>query len=115
MLLRMEYTVRYRRVARLMKSANLSVSIKHACQTTQSVDCPWQWGNRLDHLDICRRNQVWVADVTYVRLKGHFVYVSVLMDVFTRMISGWQLSRHLTQPLTLKIETLTAGTTAKCS
>lgn len=102
MLLRMGYTVGYRRVARLMKSANLLVSIKHACQTTQSFDCPCQWGNRLDNLAICRRNQVWVADVTYVRLKGHFVYVSVLMDVFTRMIRGWQLSRHLTQPLTLK-------------
>ncbi len=59
-------------------------------------------GKRLDNLDICRRNQVWVAYVTYVRLKGHFIYVSVLMDVFTRMIRGWQLSRLMTQPLTLK-------------
>ncbi len=59
-------------------------------------------GKRLDNLDICRRNQVWVAYVTYVRLKGHFIYVSVLMDVFTRMIRGWQLSRLMTQPLTLQ-------------
>ena len=97
----MGYTVGYQRVARVMKSANLLVSIKRSCQTTKSLDCKCQWGNQLDNLDICRRNQVWVADVTYVRLKGHFVYVSVLMDVFTRMIRGWQLSRHLTQPLTL--------------
>ncbi len=101
LLLRMGYTVGYQRVARVMKSANLLVSIKRSCQTTKSLDCKCQWGNQLDNLDICRRNQVWVADVTYVRLKGHFVYVSVLMDVFTRMIRGWQLSRHLTQPLTL--------------
>ena len=40
--------------------------------------------------------------MTYVRLKGHFVYVSLLMDVFTRMIRGWHLSQHLTQSLTLK-------------
>ncbi len=97
----MGYTVGYRRVARLMKSANLLVNVKRSCQTTKSVDDKWQWDNQLDNLDICRRNQVWVADVTYVRLKGHFVYVSVLMDVFTRMIRAWQLSRHLTQPLTL--------------
>ena len=102
LLLRMGYTVGYRRVARLMKSANLLVSVKRSCQTTKSLDTKCQWVNRLDNLDICRRNQVWVADVTYVRLKGHFVYVSVLMDVFTRIIRGWQLSRHLTQPLTLR-------------
>ncbi|RKU16498.1 IS3 family transposase, partial [Candidatus Poribacteria bacterium] len=39
---------------------------------------------------------------TYVRLKGHFVYVSFLLDVFTRIIRGWQLSRLMTQPLTLR-------------
>ena len=102
LLLRMGYTVGYRRVARVMKSANLLVAVKRSCQTTKSLDCPCQWVNRLNNLDICRRDQVWVADVTYIRLKGHFVYVSVLMDVFTRMIRGWQLSRHLTQPLTLR-------------
>ena len=97
------YTVGYRRVARLMKSENLSVAVKRACQTTASFDCQRQWGNRIDNLDIgFRRDQVWVGDITYVRLKGHFVYVAVLMDVFTRMIRGWQLSQHLTQPLTLK-------------
>ena len=87
-----------------MKADNLSVAVKRvSCQTTESFDRSSQWVNRLDTLDICRRNQVWVGDITYVRLKGHFVYgVSVLMDVFTRMIRGWQLSRHLTQPLTLR-------------
>ena len=47
MLLRPGYTVGYRRVARLMKSANLLVSIKHACQTTQSLDCSCQWATAL--------------------------------------------------------------------
>ena len=45
--------------------------------------------------------QVWVADITYVRLKERFIYVALLMDVFTRMIRGWNLSQHLTQSLTL--------------
>ncbi len=40
--------------------------------------------------------------MTYVHLKSRFVYVALLMDVFTRMIRGWHLSQHLTQPLTLK-------------
>ena len=39
----------------------------------------------------------------YVRLKRRFVYVAVLMDVFTRMIRGWQVSYHLNTSLTLKV------------
>ena len=102
LLRRMGYTVGSRRVARLMKADNLSVAVKRACQTTQSVDGLGQWVNRIENLDICRRNQVWVGDITYVRLKGQFVYASVLMDVFTRVVRGWQVSRHLTESLTLR-------------
>ena len=69
MLLRMGYSVGSRRVARLMKAENLSVAVNRACQTTQSVDGVGQWVNRVANLDICRRNQVWVGDITYVRLK----------------------------------------------
>ena len=43
-----------------------------------------------------------MADITYVRLKGRFIYVCLLMDVFTQMIKAWQLSQHLSQSLTLK-------------
>ena len=96
------YTVVYRRVARLMKAANLSVSVKRICQTTTSIAGVRPYVNRLKTLDICRCDQVWVGDITYVRLKGRFIYVALLMDVFTRMIRGWKLSQHLTQALTLK-------------
>ena len=99
---RMGYTVGYRRVARLMRSANLSVSVKRICQTTKSLQGVRPWSNRLENLQVSRCDQVWVGDITYVQLKGHFVYVSLLMDVFTRMIRAWHLSQHLTQSLTLK-------------
>ena len=102
LLLRMGYTVGYRRVARLMKADNLLVAVNRTCQTTQSLRGCSQWVNRLEDLDICRSNQVWVGDITYVRLKEQFVYVSVLMDVFTRVVRSWQLSQHLTEPLTLR-------------
>ena len=61
-----------------------------------------QWVNRVENLDICRRNQGWVGDITYVRLKEYFVYVSVLVDVFTRIVRGEQVSHHLTESLTLR-------------
>ena len=48
-----------------------------------------------------RPEQVWVADITYIRLRKKFVYLSVIMDVFTRCIRGWQLGRGLEQGLTL--------------
>ncbi len=98
----MRYTVGYKRVARLMKSANLSVAVKCVCQTTNSIEGVRPWVNRLENVEVSRCDQVWVGDITYVRLKARFVYVSLLMDVFTRMIRGWQVSQHLPQPLTLK-------------
>jgi transposase InsO family protein len=84
-----------------MKSENLSVAIKRACQTTHSTDGLRPWSNHLKTLEVCRCDQVWVGDITYVRLKGHFIYLALLMDVFTRMIRGWKLSQQLTQSLTL--------------
>ena len=61
------------------------------------------WRNRLENVEVSRQDQVWVADITYVRLKGRFIYVCLLMDVFTRMITvSWQISQHLNQSLTLK-------------
>ena len=96
--------VGYRRVARLIKEKHLLASVKRiSCQTTISIDSPKSWVNRLEVLDICRRDQVWVGDITYVRLKRRFVYVAVLMDVFTRMIRGWQIRCHLNASLTLKV------------
>ena len=48
-----------------------------------------------------RPEQVWVCDITYVRLGNGFVYLAVIMDVFTRAIRGWSLSRDLDTNLTL--------------
>ena len=102
LLVRMGYPVGYRRVARLMREENLSVSVKRVCQTTRSLEAEHNWVNRVQSLEICRSDQVWVADITYVRLKRRFIYVALLMDVFTRMIRGWQIGPHLNTSLTLK-------------
>ena len=99
---RQGYTVGTRRVARLMRENHLRVSVKRACRTTRSLQGDKPWRNLLKTLDISHEDQVWVADITYVRLNRHFVYLALLMDVFTRMIKAWQLSQHLNQSLTLK-------------
>jgi transposase InsO family protein len=46
-------------------------------------------------------NQVWVGDITYIKLEQEFVYLAVLMDVFTRSIRGWHLARSMDQSLTI--------------
>ena len=102
MLQRQGYTVGTRRVARLMREHHLSVSVKRACRTTKSLQGEKPWSNRIENLEVSREDQVWVADRTYVRLKGRFIYLAVVMDVFTRMIKAWQVSPHLNPSLTLK-------------
>ena len=102
LLVRQGYSVGTRRVARLMKEKNLLVSIKRAGHTTKSLQGEKPWSNLLETLEVCHQDQVWVADITYVRLKRRFIYVSLLMDVFTHMIRAWQISQHLTQSLVLK-------------
>jgi putative transposase len=57
--------------------------------------------NLVANLEISRPDQVWVADITYIRLSRGFIHLAVLMDVFTRAIRGWHLGRSLEQGLTL--------------
>jgi len=60
-----------------------------------------RYPNLVQGLEVVRPDQVWVADITYIRLLTEFVYLAVLMDVFTRGIRGWHLGRNLDQELTL--------------
>jgi putative transposase len=69
-------------------------------RTTDSNHAFPRYPNRVENLDIVRPDQVWVADITYIRLRCEFVYLAVLMDVFTRSIRGWHLGRSLDQELT---------------
>jgi transposase InsO family protein len=70
-------------------------------RTTNSNHAFPRYPNLVKDLEIMRPDQVWVADITYIRLRREFVYLAVLMDVFTRSIRGWHLSRNLDQGLTL--------------
>ena len=103
LLLRQGYTVGYKRVARLMREANLSV----CCQTTRSSQTArFAWVNRLESLEVSVPDQVWVGDITYVRLKGHFVYVALLIKVHgleTPYFSGGRKIRPLGKDQNAKI------------
>ena len=96
------YAVGRKRIQRLMRSMNLLRPVKRVkMRTTDSEHGFPRFQNLMEGLTISHPNQIWVADITYIRLKHTFIYLAVLMDVFTRSIRGWYLSRSLDQNLTL--------------
>jgi transposase InsO family protein len=70
-------------------------------QTTDSHHPHPRYPNRIKGLNLTRPDQVWVADITYIRLGRRFIYLAVILDAYTRAVRGWALSRSLEQQLTL--------------
>jgi putative transposase len=99
---RQEWVVNHKRVRRLMGEMDLLVRTKSKKpKTTNSEHSFPRYPNLVQDLEIVRPDQVWVSDITYIRLRKEFVYLAVIMDVFTRAIRGWHLGRSLDQTLTL--------------
>jgi putative transposase len=96
------YTVNGKRVRRLMAAMGIHglLPVRRKRTTNSSHDFP-RFPNLVAGLEVVRPDQVWVADITYIRLRRDFVYLAVLMDVFTRQIRGWHLGRDLSGALTL--------------
>ena len=91
-----------KRVSRLLSEMGLQVKRKYKRRNTTDSDHPFpRYPNLVQDLEIMHPEQVWVADITYVALFTEFVYLAVIMDVFTRSIRGWHLGRSLDQELTL--------------
>lgn len=89
--------VNRKRVQRIMRERGLLCRRrKGGARTTNSCHPFARFENLVDGLAIERPDEVWVCDITYIRLGGgEFVYLAVVMDVFTRVIRGWSLSRGL--------------------
>jgi putative transposase len=56
-----------------------------------------------------RRNQLWVADITYIPTAAGFLYLAVVLDAFSRRIVGWAIERHLRTELVLAALKMTIG------
>lgn len=102
MLRRLGWPVNSKRVRRWMAELHLhGTPPPRTHRTTNSAHAFPRYPNLVKGLKIQYPDQVWVADITYIRLRCEFVYLAVLMDVFTRSLRGWHLSRNLDQGLTL--------------
>ena len=99
---RQGWMVNRKRVGRLMRVMGLQLNIRPKAQkTTDSAHDFPRYPNLVQGLVPIRPDEVWVSDITYIRLRREFVYLAVIMDVFTRCIRGWHLGRSLDQALTL--------------
>ncbi len=89
------------KTARLMREMGIrALQKRRKKRTTQSDHAFARYPNLVLELEITYPNQVWVADITYIRLGCGFVYLAIVMDVFTRQIRGWQLSLTIDHWLT---------------
>jgi len=97
-----EWLVNHKRVQRLMRLMGIQARIKHKKRRTTNSDHDFpRYPNLVLDLKIAHPEQVWACDITYIRLRYGFVYLAVIMDIFTRSIRGWQLGRNLDHTLTL--------------
>jgi putative transposase len=94
--------VNRKRVRRLRGELGLKRRVKRrGCQTTTRQQPVPRSANLVAELRVDAPDEIWVSDITYIRLHQEFIYLAVVMDVFTRTIRGWNLRRSLGQELTL--------------
>ena len=97
------WEVGHRRVGRIMGEDNLLClrRRKFVVATTDSNHNLRVYPNLAGNMDLTGLDQLWIADITYIRLEMEFVYLAVVLDAFSRRVIGWALDRHLEDDLAI--------------
>lgn len=99
---RQDFTVNHKHVLRITREEALLCRLtKRFVVTTDSTHAHRVWPNLLKQMRITGLNQVWVADLTYIRLPGGFCFLAAILDAFSRRVVGWHLSRDIDTRLCL--------------
>jgi transposase InsO family protein len=94
--------VNRKRVSRIMREDNLlAVQPRAFVVTTDSQHELEVYLNLAGRMKLTGINQLWVADITYIRLQAEFVYLAVILDAFSRKVVGWALDRTLAAQLAI--------------
>jgi putative transposase len=100
---RRDKEINHKKVLRLMREEALVVrKKKYKPITTNSNHGMVKYPNLIRGLTLTAVNRVWVSDITYIRLQGEFVYLAVIMDLYSRRCIGWALGRNADAELTLR-------------
>jgi len=95
--------VNHKRVLRLMRFDNLlAVRKRRYVFTTDSRHTVAVYPNLTERMSLTGPNQLWIADITYVRLREQFLYLAIVLDAFSRRALGWELGEDLRAELALK-------------
>jgi putative transposase len=93
--------VNHKRVQRIMQEEDLICKIKKRWVVTTDSNHPYRvYPNLMKDAKITGVNQAWVADITYIRILTAFVYLAVILDVFSRKVVGWAISLRIDMELT---------------
>ena len=96
------WTVNPKKVYRLMREDNLLCFRKRKfVVTTDSSHQRKIYPNLAKRMLLTGMDQLWIADITYIRLRDEFVYVAVILDAYSRRVIGWALDRTMEDELTL--------------
>jgi transposase InsO family protein len=96
------YQINRKRAQRIMRQRNWLRPVRRkGYRTTDSDHAYPRYDNLVKDLAVTHPEQVWVSDVTYIHLGQGFVFLAILLDVFTRAIRGWHLSTACDTALTL--------------
>lgn len=96
------WAVNHKRVGRIMREDNLlCLRRRKFVVTTDSKHSLRVYPNLAKDMELTAINQLWRADITYIRLETEFVYLAVVMDAYSRRVIGWALDRHLEDDLAL--------------
>jgi putative transposase len=104
------WAVNHKRVYRRMREDNLLCLRKRKFVVTTDSDHSLQvYPNLAREMSLTGLDQLWVADLTYIRLELEFVYLAVILDAFSRRVIGWALDRTLETALTLQALRMALG------
>jgi len=96
-----------RTIRRVMKKYNLQAKIKRAFKvTTDSKHSHRVYPNLVKDKIITGINQVWASDFTYIRIENGFVYLAVILDLYSRKVIGWAISKNIDAALALSALTM---------
>ncbi len=92
--------VNRKRVQRLMQTDNLLAVQRRAFVVTTNSNHDFEvYLNLASRVKLSGLNQLWVADITYIRLQKEFVYLAVILDAYSRKVVGWALDKTLAASL----------------